>query len=97
MNVRSPNQSLWMCNSKSHLIQIDVLEEAVDGLDNVIVLQTVLEEVRHRSSPVYKRLKVRKFIRKRNLFLKNVVAYISLSLMGPRRTVEPMTVLHFRI
>ena len=25
--------------------QIDVLEEAVDGLDNVVVLQTVLEEV----------------------------------------------------
>ena len=39
------------------LDQIDVLEEAVDGLDNVVVLQTVLEEVRHRSSPVYKRLK----------------------------------------
>ena len=43
------------------LDQIDVLEEAPDGgdgLDNVIVLQTVLEEVRHRSSPIYKRLKV---------------------------------------
>ena len=25
--------------------QIDVLEAAVDGLDNVVVLQTVLEEV----------------------------------------------------
>ena len=41
------------------LDQIDVLEETDgDGLDNVVVLQTVLEEVRHRSSPIYKRLKV---------------------------------------
>jgi exosome complex exonuclease DIS3/RRP44 len=32
-----------------------VLEE--DALCNVIVLQTVLEEVKHRSSSVYKRLK----------------------------------------
>jgi exosome complex exonuclease DIS3/RRP44 len=38
------------------LNEIDVLEER-DGLDNVIILQTVLEEVRHRSSPVFKRLK----------------------------------------
>ena len=27
------------------------------GLGNVIILQTVLEEVRHRSTPLYKRLK----------------------------------------
>ena len=40
------------------LDQIDVLEEVTDGLDNVVVLQTVLEEVRHRSSPIYKWLKV---------------------------------------
>ena len=32
-----------------------MLEE--DALCNVIVLQTVLEEVKHRSSSVYKRLK----------------------------------------
>ena len=44
------------------LDQIDVLEEAADGLDNVVVLQTVLEEVRHRSSPIYKRLKVRTIV-----------------------------------
>lgn len=37
------------------LDQIDVLEE--DVLCNVIILQTVLEEVRHRSSNVYKKLK----------------------------------------
>uniref|UniRef100_A0A1B6DID1 PIN domain-containing protein n=1 Tax=Clastoptera arizonana TaxID=38151 RepID=A0A1B6DID1_9HEMI len=37
------------------LNQIDVLEEPT--LCNVIVLQTVLEEVKHRSSSVYKRLK----------------------------------------
>ncbi|XP_035027887.1 exosome complex exonuclease RRP44 [Hippoglossus stenolepis] len=37
------------------LHQIDVLEDPV--IRNVIVLQTVLQEVRHRSAPVYKRLK----------------------------------------
>lgn len=37
------------------LHQIDVLEDPV--ICNVIVLQTVLQEVRHRSAPVYKRLK----------------------------------------
>lgn len=35
--------------------QIDVLE--ADVLCNVIVLQTVLDEVKHRSSSIYKRLK----------------------------------------
>ncbi|XP_069000611.1 exosome complex exonuclease RRP44 [Embiotoca jacksoni] len=37
------------------LHQIDVLEDP--GICNVIILQTVLQEVRHRSAPVYKRLK----------------------------------------
>uniref|UniRef100_A0A7N6FLL4 Protein DIS3 homolog n=1 Tax=Anabas testudineus TaxID=64144 RepID=A0A7N6FLL4_ANATE len=37
------------------LHQIDVLEDPV--IRNVIVLQTVLQEVRHRSAPIYKRLK----------------------------------------
>ncbi|XP_067116337.1 exosome complex exonuclease RRP44 [Osmerus mordax] len=37
------------------LHQIDVLEDPL--IRNVIVLQTVLQEVRHRSAPVYKRLK----------------------------------------
>ncbi|KAJ3609936.1 hypothetical protein NHX12_022030 [Muraenolepis orangiensis] len=37
------------------LHQIDVLEDP--QLRNVIILQTVLQEVRHRSAPVYKRLK----------------------------------------
>jgi len=37
------------------LEQIDLLES--EGLNNVIILHTVLEEVRHRSSPIYKRLK----------------------------------------
>lgn len=36
-------------------LQIDVLEDPV--IRNVIILQTVLQEVRHRSAPVYKRLK----------------------------------------
>uniref|UniRef100_A0A667WV92 DIS3 homolog, exosome endoribonuclease and 3'-5' exoribonuclease n=1 Tax=Myripristis murdjan TaxID=586833 RepID=A0A667WV92_9TELE len=37
------------------LHQIDVLEDPV--IRNVIILQTVMQEVRHRSAPVYKRLK----------------------------------------
>lgn len=37
------------------LHQIDLLEDPV--IRNVIILQTVLQEVRHRSAPVYKRLK----------------------------------------
>lgn len=37
------------------LEQIDVLES--EGINNVIILHTVLNEVKHRSSPVYKRLK----------------------------------------
>ncbi|XP_076634514.1 exosome complex exonuclease RRP44-like protein Dis3 [Colletes latitarsis] len=37
------------------LDQIDILEE--DVISNVIILQTVLEEVKHRSSNVYKKLK----------------------------------------
>ncbi|XP_012269707.2 exosome complex exonuclease RRP44 [Athalia rosae] len=37
------------------LDQIDVLEE--DALCNVVILQTVLEEIRHRSSNVYKKLR----------------------------------------
>lgn len=37
------------------LHQIDVLEDPV--IQNVIILQTVLQEVRHRSAPIYRRLK----------------------------------------
>jgi len=37
------------------LEQIDLLES--EGLNNVIVLTTVLDEIRHRSSPIFKRLK----------------------------------------
>ncbi|XP_028278895.1 exosome complex exonuclease RRP44 [Parambassis ranga] len=37
------------------LHQIDILEDPV--IRNVIILQTVLQEVRHRSAPIYKRLK----------------------------------------
>ncbi|KAL4234603.1 exosome catalytic subunit dis3 [Mactra antiquata] len=37
------------------LHQIDVLEDL--SIQNVIILQTVIEEVRHRSAPAYKRLK----------------------------------------
>lgn len=37
------------------LHQIDVLEDSI--IRNVIILQTVLQEVRHRSAPIYKRLK----------------------------------------
>jgi len=37
------------------LEQIDMLES--EGINNVIILHTVLDEVRHRSSPIYKRLR----------------------------------------
>ncbi|XP_077586070.1 exosome complex exonuclease RRP44 [Stigmatopora nigra] len=37
------------------LHQIDVLEDPI--ICNVVILQTVLQEVRHRSAPLYKRLK----------------------------------------
>uniref|UniRef100_H3DI20 Exosome complex exonuclease RRP44 n=1 Tax=Tetraodon nigroviridis TaxID=99883 RepID=H3DI20_TETNG len=37
------------------LHQVDVLEDPV--IRNVVILQTVLQEVRHRSAPVYKRVK----------------------------------------
>uniref|UniRef100_A0A4W4EGZ1 PIN domain-containing protein n=1 Tax=Electrophorus electricus TaxID=8005 RepID=A0A4W4EGZ1_ELEEL len=37
------------------LHQIDILEDPV--MRNVVILQTVLQEVRHRSAPVYKRIK----------------------------------------
>ncbi|XP_020776908.2 exosome complex exonuclease RRP44 [Boleophthalmus pectinirostris] len=37
------------------LHQIDVLEDPI--IRNVIILQTVLQEVRHRSAPIYKRVK----------------------------------------
>lgn len=37
-----------------YLFQIDALED--DTLKNVIILQTVLEEVKHLSHSVYKRL-----------------------------------------
>ncbi|KAM9804414.1 exosome complex exonuclease RRP44 [Neosynchiropus ocellatus] len=52
-----------LCSFRHYLVpdtnvvlhQIDILEDPV--LRNVIILQTVLQEVRHRSAPVYKRLK----------------------------------------
>ena len=44
-----------MLDTNIVLEQIDLLES--EGLNNVIILTTVLQEVRHRSSPVYKRLK----------------------------------------
>lgn len=37
------------------LDQIDVFEE--EAIKNVIILQTVLDEVRHKSAAVYKRLR----------------------------------------
>jgi len=49
------------------LNQIDLLES--DGLNNVIILHTVLNEVRHRSSPVFKRLKDIIADPKRNFFV----------------------------
>ena len=45
-----------MIDTNIVLEEIDFLEDA-NGLQNVIILQTVLKEVRHRSTAIYKRLK----------------------------------------
>ena len=45
-----------MIDTNIVLQEIDLLED-VNGLQNVIILQTVLKEVRHRSTAIYKRLK----------------------------------------
>ena len=45
-----------MIDTNIVLQEIDLLEDA-NGLQNVIILQTVLKEVRHRSIAIYKRLK----------------------------------------
>lgn len=54
-----PRRHYIVLDTNIILNQIDVLEVPIKdgGLGDVIILQTVLEEVRHRSSPIYKRLK----------------------------------------
>ena len=54
-----PGRHYLVLDTNIILNQIDVLEVPMKdgGLGDVIILQTVLEEVRHRSSPIYKRLK----------------------------------------
>lgn len=42
-------------NSRLFFFKIDVLEDP--AIRNVIVLQTVMQEVRNRSAPVYKRIR----------------------------------------
>ncbi|XP_052231000.1 exosome complex exonuclease RRP44-like isoform X2 [Dreissena polymorpha] len=51
--VNTPHYIIPDSNVVFH--QIDVLEDA--AIQNLIILQTVLEEVKHRSAPAYKRLK----------------------------------------
>jgi len=51
-----PQRHYLLIDANVALAQIDLLETK-DGLRDVIVTQTVLEEVRHRSAPVYKRLR----------------------------------------
>ena len=51
-----PDAHYLVVDTNVVLHNIDVLEVNEGGLKDVIVLQTVLEEVRHRSSPIYKRL-----------------------------------------
>ncbi|XP_068223544.1 exosome complex exonuclease RRP44-like [Palaemon carinicauda] len=51
--VREPHHLLIDTNVALH--QIDVLSH--DSITNVIILQTVITEVKHRSLPVYKRLR----------------------------------------
>ena len=54
-SVLQPSPHYLVIDTNIVLEQIDLLES--EGLDHVIVLTTVLEEVRHRSSPIFKRLK----------------------------------------
>ena len=62
--AKNPNENISTTLS-SHYVMLDtniVLEEMdlledPNGLQNVIILQTVLKEVRHRSTAIYKRLK----------------------------------------
>ena len=59
-----PNENLCKKLSSHYVLpdtnvileEIDLLED-VNGVQNVIILQTVLKEVRHRSTAIYKRLK----------------------------------------
>ncbi|KAM9847835.1 exosome complex exonuclease RRP44 [Aulostomus maculatus] len=61
--LRDPSIESNLCAYPHYLVpdtnvvlhQIDLLEDPV--ICNMIILQTVLQEVRHRSAPVYKRLK----------------------------------------
>ena len=56
-NVSSKYSSHYlMIDTNIVLEEIDLLEDAT-GVQNVIILQTVLKEVRHRSTAIYKRLK----------------------------------------
>ncbi|XP_071559206.1 exosome complex exonuclease RRP44 [Temnothorax nylanderi] len=50
-----PSPYFLVLDTNIILDQIDILEE--DVITNVIILQTVLEEIRHKSSTVYKKLK----------------------------------------
>lgn len=45
----------WECSPVALVVQIDFLEHA--AVDDVIVMSVVLEEVRHRNSSVYQRLR----------------------------------------
>ncbi|XP_048388312.1 exosome complex exonuclease RRP44 [Stegostoma tigrinum] len=59
----SPHTDSQLCPRPHYLLpdtnvvlhQIDILEDP--AIQNVVILQTVLQEVRHRSAPVYKRIK----------------------------------------
>ncbi|GCC23931.1 exosome complex exonuclease RRP44 [Chiloscyllium punctatum] len=59
----SPHTDSQLCPQPHYLLpdtnvvlhQIDILEDP--AIQNVVILQTVLQEVRHRSAPVYKRIK----------------------------------------
>lgn len=54
-NPNFPYRHYLVLDTNVVLDQIDVFEE--DVLKNIIVLHTVLNEVKHRSSAVYKKLK----------------------------------------
>ncbi|XP_067651291.1 exosome complex exonuclease RRP44-like [Haliotis asinina] len=61
--VSEPSTDSSLCPTRHYIVpdtnvvlhQFDVLEDK--GIQNAIILQTVIEEVKHKSIPVYKRLK----------------------------------------
>jgi exosome complex exonuclease DIS3/RRP44 len=52
----SPHQQLLVIDTNVALHQIDILEHDCPATGLIVILQTVLQEVRHRNLAVYRRL-----------------------------------------